>query len=148
MGIFRQILSLSLFALLSCTGKEEIPSDNGGQDPVVSYDNEFTVRCLLPTEEAYKWEKDVRLSLVEASSGKPAGYAELVNGAGLANALFLIHTNLEEGTEAILYFGDETGKAVARQTSSANDVFPSATVYETAAFALSLRPADMQMTSP
>ena len=148
MGIFRQILSLSLFTLLSCTGKEDIPSDNGGPDPVVSYDNEFTVRCLLPTEEAYKWEKDVRLSLVEASSGKPAGYAELVNGAGLANALFLIHTNLEEGTEAILYFGDETGKVVARQTSSANDVFPSATVYETAAFALSLRPADMQMTSP
>lgn len=148
MGIIKQILSVSLFALLSCTGKEEMPSDNGGPDTVVTYDNEFSVRCLLPAETAYTWEKDVRLSLVEASSGKPAGYAELVNGAGLSNALFLIHTNLAAGTEVILYFGDETGKAVARQTCSADDVLPSATVYETASFALSLRPADMQMTSP
>ena len=148
MGIFKQILSISLFALLSCTGKEEMPSGNDGQDTTITYDNEFSVRCLLPEGSAYTWDNSVCLYLVEASSGAPAGYADLLNGAGKSSALFLIHTNLKEGTEAKLYFGNETGKVVARQSCSANDVLPSATVYETPAFVLSPRPAEIQMTDP
>ena len=148
MEIIKKILFLGLLALISCTGKEPLPSDNEEPETVITYENEFTVRCLLPADVAYTWEEDVRLYLVEASSGEPAGYAELANGAGQTNALFLIHTNLEEGTEAKLYFGNETGKALARQTCSAGDELPSATVFETAAFPLSQRPADMQMTVP
>ena len=148
MGIIKQILSVSLLTLLSCTGKEEMPPVNDGQDIVVNYDNEFSVRCILPEGTAYAWDKTVRLYLLEASSGAPAGYAEIINGAGGQNALFLIHTNLNEGTEAKLYFGNEAGKVSARQICSADDAMPSATVFETAAFALSPRPAEMQMTAP
>ena len=79
MGIFKQILSISLFALLSCTGKEEMPSDNGGQDTIVTYDNEFSVRCVLPAGSTHLWESSTRLYLVEASLGTPAGYAELLS---------------------------------------------------------------------
>lgn len=125
-----------------------MPPVDDQKEPEVTYDNEFSARCLLPAETEYTWEEDVRLSLVEASSGKPAGYAELVNGTGLSNALFLIHTNLAEGSEVKLYLGEETGKVLARQTCSTSDFLPSATVYETAVFALSARPAELQMENP
>lgn len=148
MEIIKQIFFVSLLTLLSCTGKEEVPSGDTGQDTIVTYDNEFSVRCLLPSDVTYVWGKTERLSLVEASSGNPAGYAELLNGSGQSNALFLIHTNLDEGSQVKLYFGHETGKVAARQSCSDDDTLPSAIVFETEAFALSQRPSEMQMTCP
>ena len=148
MGINKLILAVFLLSLLSCTNKEEVPPVDDEQDVEVTYDNEFPVRCLTPVGVDYAWDKTERLGLVEASSGKQAGYAELLNGAGQSNALFLIHTDLEEGAEVRLFYGNETGKVAARQSCSADDVIPSATVFESAVFALSSRPGEMQMTCP
>ena len=148
MRIFKPFLALLVLTVFSCSNKEEIPSGDKEQDVVIEYNNEFPVRCEVPAGVDYVWDKSDRLALVEASTGKSAGYAEIMNGAGRSNALFIVHTDLEEGVEVKLYYGHESGKVAARQSCSAEDVLPSATVFETAAFALSTRPADMQMTTP
>lgn len=132
----------------ACSKPEAVPPGDEDQDIVINYNNEFPVRCLIPAGVDYTWDKSDRLALVEASTGKSAGYAEIMNGAGQTNALFIVHTDLEEGTEVKLYFGNDAGKVAARQSCSADDLLPSATVFETEEFALSTRPADMQMTVP
>lgn len=159
MGMIKLALVIAIFSLVSCTEKTEVP-DEKNPEIVETYDNTFAVRCILPAHTraqvtvddedvfTYTWEKDDRLYLVEAATGKKAGYAELVNGAGIASALFQISTNLEKGAEVKVYFGNEKGEVAARQTCSADDALPSAAVFESAVFTLSERPEEIQMTSP
>ena len=147
-GILSTFLSFCLLTVLSCTGKEEPLPDSGDAGPVITYENEFVVRCLLPSVPSYKWKETDRLVLVEASTGATAGYAELVSGTGQANAPFMIYTNLEEGAQVKLRFGNEKGEVVPRQKCSADDAVPSALVLESAAFALVNDLVDVSLKSP
>ena len=60
----------------------------------------------------------------------------------------MIYTDLEEGAQVKLRFGNEKGEVASRQKCSADDVIPSASVLESDAFALVNDLVDVPLRSP
>jgi len=135
-------VSTAFLSILLCCTPEEKPGSEA-KDPQTAYENEFTLRCTFPGQV---WKEGAKPVLLDAATSEESGYADIISGEGKETALLSIHTNLQEGSTAVLLWGAESISIPTRQTCGSEDILPRAAIYGTDTFELSIRPVDAQLS--